>query len=525
MLRHTVLLGVTSGLALIALPAHAQLDVTGGGATLENVNIFVPETGDITPVGGGATSGNDPRTVIYDSTLQDGSLRIQTTQGSVPTTAIFRATTLPTITSIAPTAGPVAVGAVNGATGSMLGTLSFRGASESGGPLFFNIPTTLNFTIGNTQGFAAAGGTVTEFRAEGFILQETGFGATRSSVGVVQRNTPVTLVQYGTTAQNQTVFGTNVPAARYDLQRLGDGYTATSLDLTFNSGTIFSPPGIGLTATSGSQSGENNQDNTSNAFAYLMEDGSSVIWAASYSPVNGGPDDYDDGSDDSDDDDDEQANGGQNGDDDNSDDNEDDDQGNQGRHLGRGRSQRFAVLPRRIIVIGVFVFNNVRSGYWFDPPTADGFQYSMVPRDVPVGLSSRVFPGLTGVSQSDDSVFTAITGFPTGIDADERFTVSVGNVVLGEFSPGDEVRFSDYAEVLGEALINGEGVADFVVSGINPAVDTTDPEAFPLKIDFSTPTASFEMRALDAVAEDDTATQTAGLPADATVNVSARAPY
>jgi hypothetical protein len=147
----------------------------------------------------------------------------------------------------------------------------------------------------------------------------------------------------------------------------------------------------------------------------------------------------------------------------------------------------------------VFVFNNVPSGRWVDPPAADGFEYTMTPRDVPVGVSSRIFPGMTGVGEADDSVFTRVSGFPTGIDADDTFEVSVDGIVLGDFSPGDTLSFRDYADQLGDRLVNG-GVVQFTVSEINPAVDSSNPVAFPLRVDFNTPTASFEMQALEATA-------------------------
>ncbi|NEQ34293.1 MAG: hypothetical protein F6K04_25465 [Leptolyngbya sp. SIO4C5] len=169
------------------------------------------------------------------------------------------------------------------------------------------------------------------------------------------------------------------------------------------------------------------------------------------------------------------------------------------RSVQIGAVQVRPIFPR-FVFIGVFVFQNVPSGRWFDPPATDGFEYEMIPRDVPVGLASRIFPGMTGVGQADDSLFTAISGFPQNVDADDRFTVSVEGQVLGEFGPGDTVNFSDYAELLGDRLVDGTGVRKFVVADINPSVDAANPVAFPLKVDFSTATASFEMRAMEATA-------------------------
>ena len=113
------------------------------------------------------------------------------------------------------------------------------------------------------------------------------------------------------------------------------------------------------------------------------------------------------------------------------------------------------------------------SALWFDPPIATGYKYTM----------------------SGTALFTAVLDFPTGIDADNRVTVSVGGVVLGEFGPGEPVRFSQYAAQLGALLVRGVGVQNFNVSGIAPARETEDPLAFPLQIEFDLPSAGFTMQA------------------------------
>jgi hypothetical protein len=66
----------------------------------------------------------------------------------------------------------------------------------------------------------------------------------------------------------------------------------------------------------------------------------------------------------------------------------------------------------------VFSFDSVPTANWFDPPTATGFQFTM----------------------TDGALFTAVLDFPTGIDSDNTFTVSVQGVVLGQFGPGQPGR-------------------------------------------------------------------------------------
>lgn len=115
-------------------------------------------------------------------------------------------------------------------------------------------------------------------------------------------------------------------------------------------------------------------------------------------------------------------------------------------------------------------FRNVRAGGNFDPPTAYGFRYKMV----------------------SDSLFTEIMEFPTGFA--KPFGVLVNDVFIGEFQRGDRVPFSNYKALLGNLLTDGIGVEEFSVVGLN--VDPTNPTAFPLRLDFNTDIASFNMYAI-----------------------------
>jgi hypothetical protein len=128
-----------------------------------------------------------------------------------------------------------------------------------------------------------------------------------------------------------------------------------------------------------------------------------------------------------------------------------------------GFSQNNPILPQIIGPGGGFGFNDVPNGRWYDPPITFGYEYSMV----------------------SDSLFTEILGFPTGFNA--PFSVSVGGVDLGQFSPGATV---DFVSLL------GQGVPTFSVTGLSPLVDPTDPLGFPLQLAFSTQTASFRMTPL-----------------------------
>ena len=109
---------------------------------------------------------------------------------------------------------------------------------------------------------------------------------------------------------------------------------------------------------------------------------------------------------------------------------------------------------------GVYTFQDVVSGQWFDPPTTSGFIYKM-----------------TG-----DSLFTHILNFPSGFK--DPFEVVVDGKVLGTYGPGQSVDFTSFA---------GGGVSSFEILGIHPGVDPANANAFPLQLTFNSPTASFTM--------------------------------
>lgn len=117
-----------------------------------------------------------------------------------------------------------------------------------------------------------------------------------------------------------------------------------------------------------------------------------------------------------------------------------------------------------------FEFENAPSGWWFDPPVAEGYEYAIQP--------------------GSGAHFTSILDFPPGFD--EPFTVTADGVTLGGFGPGEPI---DFVAVL------GHGVESFRVTGLAPDVDAEDPQAFPIRLAFDQPFASFTMTAITAVPE------------------------
>jgi hypothetical protein len=140
-----------------------------------------------------------------------------------------------------------------------------------------------------------------------------------------------------------------------------------------------------------------------------------------------------------------------------------------------GTSQFNPWMPNCKIDNGsIYSFCDTGTGYWYDPPTTDGFSYKT----------------------NDDSLFTSILDLPSTFET--PFTVSVGNIVLGEFSNGDEINFSKYANLLGDLLVNGSGVKEFSVR-TGDAIDPSNPMVLPIKLAFNTETANFSMYALESV--------------------------
>lgn len=129
-----------------------------------------------------------------------------------------------------------------------------------------------------------------------------------------------------------------------------------------------------------------------------------------------------------------------------------------------GQTQNEPLLPN-LTEGQSWIFKQVPSGRWYDPPTNYGFRYTML----------------------ENSLFTEILDFPTNIDDDNLFTVSVNNTILGQFSPGQSVNF---------VSLLGQGVAEFSITDINSVINPKNPTAFPLKIDFNTSTASFKMESI-----------------------------
>ncbi|MGB5966817.1 MAG: hypothetical protein WBG70_00690 [Spirulinaceae cyanobacterium] len=228
------------------------------------------------------------------------------------------------------------------------------------------------------------------------------------------------------------------------------------------------------TASDDSSSDDDVASNSDNSDSDSDDDSESSDDSDSDSDNDSDSDSDDDSDSDSDDDSDSDSDDDSDSDSDDDSDSDSDDDSDSDSDDEAGSSQDNPVIPQRISR-GRFRFVAVATGLWCDPPMVNAYSYEM----------------------TEGSLFTSIGDFPQGIDADNKFTVSVDGKMLGEFTPGQKVDFSDYQEVLGNSLQDGEGVTKFTISSIDPAVDGDDPVAFPVKLDFNTDTATFEMQALE----------------------------
>jgi probable HAF family extracellular repeat protein len=146
-----------------------------------------------------------------------------------------------------------------------------------------------------------------------------------------------------------------------------------------------------------------------------------------------------------------------------------------------GSSQRNPVLPNNF-EDGWHIFNNVANRLWFDPPTSAGFAFK-IGEDI-LGSSPIAF----NPNPTEPSLFTKILSLPSGIDADELFSIAVGGQEIGKFKPNEIVDF---------VALLGYGVSEFSVLGIDAPIDPTNPLAFPIKLESNRDKFSFKMRAID----------------------------
>ncbi|MGB7710777.1 MAG: DUF3466 family protein, partial [Microcoleus sp.] len=162
-----------------------------------------------------------------------------------------------------------------------------------------------------------------------------------------------------------------------------------------------------------------------------------------------------------------------------------------------GSSQHNPLLPDNFDR-GWYRFENVASSDWVDPPAASGFTFKIGDAATSGGGGSSGGKGDGCVANgspiavtpksNEPSLFTKILSLPSGIDADELFSVLVGGKEIGKFKPNEVVDF---------VALLGYGVSEFSVTGIDAVIDPKNPLAFPIKLESNQDKFSFKMRAID----------------------------
>jgi hypothetical protein len=215
-------------------------------------------------------------------------LRIQTNRGDIPTPILFKEGTVPTLNI---TAGGTPA---TGNTGSVDGNVSFRAFTSDGQPaLFVGLPATLEFTLTSVDS------TGSDFDSTKFstppdytLITSGGVATSGSSVSTGSAITNVLIFQVqpkDSDPTDQTILGTTVPAADFTDEVDGKSYPADfDVDLTGGFLTIPTPPGFSAT---GSSSNNGNSNSNSNSNSNNNSDTDFASSDTTFIPVFSGSDD------------------------------------------------------------------------------------------------------------------------------------------------------------------------------------------------------------------------------------------
>lgn len=136
-------------------------------------------------------------------------------------------------------------------------------------------------------------------------------------------------------------------------------------------------------------------------------------------------------------------------------------------------------------------FARAPSDKWYAPGTAPaGAAPQRGPARGPGGIPGVAAQGYH-YTAVDGSRFVQVADFPDGFKTPVR--LAVGDVVLGQFKPGDKLIFADYAALLGALLADG-GVTTFTVTGIDPDLTLSHAPKFSLQLGFFGGAGDFAIR-------------------------------
>ncbi len=225
----------SSGLLLAgSMPALAQqVPITGGSGRFVGARFMSPTTGTVFDRATDRPTGTDNRGTLYGGTDVQSAI-IRTQLGDIPTNARIETTINPQVNNAFNR--PVVVGDRT----EIPVRISFRLQSPNGGSVFFNrLPARLNATF--TEVPTATGTAIREYISPNYLFTEVGRVSAADTTAVVQRETAVNVVQYTTgTPQDTTIANRAIPAADFTQYREGTTYTGNyKFDITGgNAGSI-----------------------------------------------------------------------------------------------------------------------------------------------------------------------------------------------------------------------------------------------------------------------------------------------
>jgi hypothetical protein len=232
----TSILLLSSGLLLAGtMPALAQqVPITGGSGRFEGARFMSPTTGAIFDRATDRPTGTtDNRGIFYQNANVQSAI-IRTQLGNIPTNARIETTISPIVNNAINR--PVAVGDRT----EISVRLSFRLQGPNGGSVFFNrLPAVINATF--TEVPTATGITLREYTSPNYLFTEVGRVNTANTTAIVQRETVVNIVQYTNgEPRDATVANRTIPGADFTQYREGSTTTGDyKFDITGgNAGSI-----------------------------------------------------------------------------------------------------------------------------------------------------------------------------------------------------------------------------------------------------------------------------------------------
>ncbi len=454
------LIGCVVGLAsswvmAIAPAVQAQVHILDGSMIFENARIFVGDNGE---------------TYIWNGSVNP--LIIRTSQGGVELNMLVQGI-LPRLHT------PAGHVPSPGDTGEWLTQLTFRGFTALGDPaLFVDIPATLQFEVN-----------ATDLISEGDYEHYATAPITRTQSGYVLIESSQTIIptEDRTVTEPDRLFISplaTTPGAPYNFVTMGENYSGTiSTTLTGGILDIPDPPGFSNPEFDGLRGNLDVADIENSEVSWVNKTEAKIESSS-------------------------------------------DDSSQTEADQGDSSSEDDPIAPTEIAG-GIAKFIAVRSGNWFELPTSEladvaiaksltvskgtseiRHDFEMEPTPILVGLVSRVFPGMMGEAQHPASLFTEISALPKIGNPLTRYRVFVGGQLLGEFKPGQPVRFRDFPAQLGKLLVDGRGVRGFSLvqttlaqpqASKPKAADASEfsicrPKRTPIKLEFSQSVGSFSVK-------------------------------